>query len=225
MKLPKQKLGDRTIGEKKDTGRLDLFGKNGIFGEKRLCAPQGSIEWCLQKSTLKYVPEALGIMGSSVCLSFSSIVIDGEGGAFRLELSIGLLQEALFRAAVQADCTTKSNKGICRWWIGLGSSENVEQATNEIVELWVKVRDEVFDKDDVEFSKTLNLGKMIKQLFDEEAITARRRLSNHDDIKHDGALCFGKCDNYDKAQVGSGSATVPVFIVSTLTWVFALFTL
>lgn len=228
MQLPEQKLGGYTISDKQKTERMNLFGDNSIFGGDRLCAPQGTVKRCLKDMTLKpEVPKALGIMGADVCLAFSSIIVSGEGGAFRLELSLGLLQEALFRAAVDKDCT-KSNKGICRFWI-LTGSKNEEEATNKIVKLWVEVRDKLFDKDHVEFTKTLNLGKLIKTLVggtDHRRLTHGDDHDSDDDIKEDGALCFGNCENYVQSQkVSDGSATVPVLIAYALTWTSALFAL
>lgn len=102
-------------------------------------------------------------------------------------------------------------------------ASNVEEATDKIVDLWVEIRDKVFDADHVEFTRTLNLGKMIKQLVEKqeaEATGQRRRLSN-DDIKDDGALCFGDCENYVRAA----SAAVPVVVTSALTWIFTIFAL
>jgi len=222
LKTPEQKLGKHTIAKPKTTGRMDLFGEKGIFGGKKLCAPKGSIKWCLKEienEDLKWVSQALGIMGASACLSLESVIIDGQGGAFRVTLDVDLLHEAIFRAAVATDCQ-KASKGICKWMIG----KSVEEATNEIVKLWVSVRDKVVDEDHREFTKTLNLGKMIKNLVEKQttAKDGRRHLHSHSDksdIKDDGALCFGDCSAYERAN---GAVTVAT---SSLAWVFAVFAL
>jgi len=220
LKTPEQKLGKHTIAKPKTTGRMDLFGEKGIFGGKKLCAPQGSIKWCLkdiENPDLKWVSHALGIMGASACLSLESVIIDGQGGAFRVMLGVDLLHEAIFRAAVEKDCK-QSGRGICKWWVG----KSVEEATNEIVELWVSVRDKVVDKQHREFTNTINLGKMIKDLVQKQttASDGRRRLDSHSDIKDDGALCFGDCSAYERAN-----GAVTGFATSSLAWVFAFFAL
>jgi hypothetical protein len=223
LKTPEQKLGSHTIAKPKNTGRMNLFGEKGIFGGKKLCAPQGSIKWCLKdigNGDFKWVSHALGIMGASACLSLESVIIDGQGGSFRVTMGVDLLHEAIFRAAVEEDCK-ESDKGVCKWWVG----KSVEESTNEIVQLWVSVRDNVVDKDHREFSKTLNLGKMIKDLVEKQttAKDGRRHLHSHSDesgIKDDGALCFGDCSAYERAN-----GAVTGFTTSSLAWVFAIFAL
>jgi len=223
LKTPEQKLGSHTIASAKTTGRMNLFGEKGIFGGKKLCAPQGSVKWCLKdiaNEDFQWVSNALGIMGASACLSLESVIINGQGGAFRVTMDVDLLHEALFRAAVQKDCK-KSDKGICKWWVG----KSAEDSTNEIVQLWVSVRDKVVDKEHIEFTNTLNLGKMIKDLVEKQtaAKDGRRHLHSHgdtSDIKGDGALCFGDCSAYDRV-----SAAVTGFATSSLVWVLATFAL
>lgn len=100
----------------------------------------------------------------------------------------------------------------------------MKEATDKIVKLWVSVRDKAIDKDHVEFTRTLNLGKLVKNLAEKQttAKDGRRHLHSHDksDIKADGALCFGDCTAYERAN-----AAVTVLATSSLAWVFAIFAL
>ena len=137
-----------------------------------------------------------------------------------MTMGVDLLHEAIFRAAVKKDCT-QVDKGICKWWVG----RSVEESTNDIVKLWVSARDTIVDKDHREFTKTLNLGKMIKDLVEKQttATAGRRHLHSHSDssgIKDDGALCFGDCSAYERAN-----GAVAGFATSSLIWVFVICTL